>query len=265
MKLRDKVVIITGAGQGIGEEVAVCFNKEGAKVVLVDVVEERLERVCGRLRSLGNEPVAIKADISQSQQVKQMVEKVKRECGRIDIIVNVAGLYMVSPIEKTSEDEWDKVIDINLKGTFLCSQIAGIEMIEQKMGNIINIASIAGEVPRLYLGAYSSSKAGVILLTKVMALEWAKYNIRVNAINPGIISTPSAVKAFDDQESLKARIKTIPLDRMGSPEDVAKAALFLASEDSSYITGCVLPVDGASSISMYWLMSRLIAEYKKPG
>jgi len=263
MRLRDEVAIITGAGGGIGEAVALCFSREGAKVALVEAVPERLDKVAGLIRSLGGDCFALRADISQRTEVSRMVKEVKEKYGRIDVLVNVAGIYMLSPIENTLEEEWDKVMNVNLKGTFLCSQIAGKVMIGQKKGNIVNIASIAGEVPRVYLGAYSSSKAGVILLTRVMALEWAKYNIRVNAISPGIISTPAAINAFEDERALKARMRTVPLNRIGEPEDVAKAAVFLASEDASYISGCVLPVDGASSISMYQLMSQLITEYKK--
>ena len=189
-----------------------------------------------------------------------MVRDVLKIFGRIDGLVNVAGIFMKSPIEEVSEQDWDRVIAVNLKGTFLCSQAVGREMIKQGGGSIVNFASVAGHTPQIYSGAYSPSKAGVVLLTKIMAVEWAKYNIRVNAVSPGPIVTPMTDSIYNTETLRKARTRSIPMNRFGNPEEVAKAVVFLVSDESSYVTGHALSIDGGSLDSMFYLVGLLSAD-----
>jgi 3-oxoacyl-[acyl-carrier protein] reductase len=199
-------------------------------------------------------------DVSDGGQVKEMVKKTLGTLGRIDVLVNVAGMFIKSPIEEVSEQDWDRVIAVNLKGTFLCSQAAGREMIKQGGGSIVNFASVAAHTPQIFSGAYSPSKAGVALLTEIMAVEWAKYNIRVNAVSPGPIKTPMTDMIYNTEKLRKGRARAIPLNRFGSPEEVAKAVVFLASDEASFITGHALAIDGGSLKSMFYLMGLLSAQ-----
>ena len=189
----------------------------------------------------------MKADVTNLLEVKGMVEKIVKEFGRIDILVNNAGIMANAPIENLKLEDWDKVININLTGVFLCCQAVGNEMIKVSNGNIINIASIVANQPYPLGGAYSASKSGVVIFTKQLAIEWAKYNIRVNAISPGVIRTPINEFHHSHAETYEKRRTLIPLQRIGMPEDIANAAIFFASDESNYITGQVLLVDGGLS------------------
>jgi len=257
MKLDGKVAIITGSGQGIGRTISLVFAREGAKIVLNDVNINTLAKTAEEIRSLGREVLPIRADVSNGNDAKEMVNKSIKKFGRIDILVNNAGIMRNAPIEQLSEDDWDAVMNVNLKGVFLCSKYVGQQMIKQKSGVLINIASIAGLNPQIHAGAYSVSKAGVISLTELLAMEWATHSIRVNAICPG----PTKTTLFDScwsGERREARKKAIPIGRFGEPEDIAKAALFLASDDASYLTGHTLVVDGGSSKCLYHLVDQIV-------
>ncbi len=257
MKLEGKVAIITGSGQGIGQAISMVFAREGADIVLDDVKVSTMTKTAEEIRALGRKVLPIKADISIASDVRRMVNKSVEKFGKIDILVNNAGIMRNAPIEQLSEDDWDAVMNVNLKGVFLCSKYVGQQMIKQKGGVIINIASIAGLNPQIHAGAYSISKAGVISLTELLAMEWATHNIRVNAICPG----PTKTTLFDSYwfgESREARKKAIPMGRFGEPEEIAKVALFLASDDSSYLTGHTLVADGGSSKCLYNLVDQLV-------
>ena len=243
MKLKNKVAIVTGSSRGIGKAIALAFAREGANVVVNYVrSEDEAKEVVKGIEALNSTGIAIKADISESKDVENMVNKVIEKFGRIDVLVNNAGigahLLKGSDIEK-----WDKIMDVNLKGVFLCSQAVAKVMLKQKSGNIINISSIAGIEPGLSSLYYSISKAGVIMLTKCLALELAPY-VRVNSIAPGYVKTPMMTRALSEEEI----VKSIPLGRLGTPEDIANVAIFLASSDSDYITGQVIVVDGGKAI-----------------
>jgi len=258
VKLKGKVTIVTGSSRGIGKAISLEFARQGADVVVnahrdIKAMFETVEEI----RSLGHESIPIVADVSNSKDVKKLVNETVKEFGKIDVLVNNAGIMRPAPIEELSEDDWDNVMNVNLKGAFLCSKYVGKQMIKQKKGVILNIASIAGLVPEVFAGAYSPSKAALISLTHLLALEWAKYNIRVNAICPGPVETAMTNAEWPGKKR-EARIKAIPLKRFGKPEEVAKAAVFLASEDSSYVTGHALVIDGGSSKSMYYLLNLLI-------
>ena len=258
MRLRDKVTLITGGGRGLGRAIGLAFAREGADVVISDVDMPAAQKVAGEVKALSRRSLAIKADVSGKKEVEVMINKVILEFGTIDILVNNAGVSLVVASEKLEEEEWDKAIDINLKGVFLCSQTVGKEMIERKAGKIINISSIAGVVGLPERVAYGSAKAGVIMLTKVLACEWARYNINVNAIAPGYIRTDMSEDLI--KKGLYGAVAgRSPMGKFGRPEDIANAAIFLASDESGYITGHTLVVDGGWSAYGYlqsWLDGR---------
>jgi 3-oxoacyl-[acyl-carrier protein] reductase len=247
MKLEGKVAIVTGAAQGIGRGIALALSKEGAKVVVGDIID-KIADVAREMESLGSEALAVKANVANGKETEEMAKSVIRKFGRIDILVNNAGIYPYRSLIDMREDEWDRVVGINLKGVFNCTKAVLPTMVEQKSGNIINICSIAGAVVGFAnLVHYSASKGGVLGFTRAAALELAQYGIRVNAIAPGGIETPGT-KVGADEEALKQFAQTIPLKRMGQPADIANLAVFLASDDSSYITGQLLVADGGFTI-----------------
>jgi len=245
-KLTDRVALVTGASRGIGKAIALAFAKEGARIALNDV--EPNEETGREIEALGCQALVVRADVSKKVDVDRMVEGVLGEFGRIDILVNNAGVCTVCPAELLSEDDWDRDIDIDLKGVFLCSQAVGKVMIKQQKGSIINIASMAGKVALPKHSAYCAAKAGVIALTKVTAIEWARYNIRVNAIAPGFVGTEMIVqmiaKGLRKKEEQEGIEKRIPLRRLATPQEVADLAVFLASDQSGYVTGETIVIDG---------------------
>jgi NAD(P)-dependent dehydrogenase (short-subunit alcohol dehydrogenase family) len=244
MRLKNRVAIVTGAGGGIGRAIAIRFSEEGALVVVNGRHEENITSVADEITEKGHKAIHMKADVSNSSAVKNMVNTIFEKFGKIDILVNNAAVLASSPIESINEEDWDKVMSTNLKSVFLCSKIVGQEMIKAMNGNIINIASIAAHQPYPLGGAYSTSKAGIFMFTKQLAIEWAKHNIRVNGISPGLIRTPMTETQYQHQETHEKRIQLVPLGRIGTPEDIANTAVFLASDESSYITGQSILVDG---------------------
>jgi len=259
MKLKGKVAVVTGGGQGIGEAICLGFSHEGADVLVADINVETAEKVTKEIQTLGRKSLSFKLDVSDRKQVNEMIAAALDYFGKIDILVNVAGIAKKCPFEEVSEEDWDRVMAVNLKGTFLCSQAAGKEMIKQGGGCIINTASVAGHTPEVYMGAYSPSKAGVILLTQAVAVEWAKYNIRVNAISPGPITTPLTDYVYHNEDLKRTRAKGVPMNRFGNPDEIAGTAVFLASEEAGYITGQAIVVDGGALNAMYYLSAGLIA------
>jgi NAD(P)-dependent dehydrogenase (short-subunit alcohol dehydrogenase family) len=248
MHLKDKVAIITGAGSGIGRASAVLFAKEGAKVVVVDVVRRGGLETVEIIGNNSGEATFVETDVSKASEVEKTIKATVEKYGKLDILFNNAGINLEKRAVDTTEEELDRVIDINLKGVFLCSKYAIPEMIRNGGGVIINTASIIGLVGQDHESAYCASKGGVVLLTKAMAIDYGPSNIRVNCICPGGIETPThyafLATLADPKREKQEILKKIPLGRMGQPEDVARAALFLASDESSYITGIALPVDG---------------------
>ncbi len=245
MRLKNKVALITGGGSGIGEATVLKFSEEGAKVVINDVNKDNANKLAEKLKAKGCEALVCIADVCKKSDVEKMIKQIIDKFGRLDILVNNAGINRDSFAKKMSEEQWDKVIDVNLKGTFLCAQAALITMMEQKSGKIINTASI-GALGNLGQANYSASKAGVIGLTKTLALEGARYNINVNCVSPG--ATNTAMTAGMPPEIAQKIKEKIPLRRFAEPNDIAEMHLFLASEESSYITGQVIFVDGGISV-----------------
>ncbi|HIH01622.1 TPA: SDR family oxidoreductase [Thermoplasmata archaeon] len=247
MKLKGKVALITGGTEGIGLATARLFLQEGAKVVISSRSPEKGAKALVELSELG-EVMFVRADVSRADDASMMVESVVSRFGSIDIVFNNAGVFVERTVEQTTEEEWDRLIDTNLKGTFLVSKHAIPHMRAHGGGVIINNSSDAGLVGNRVSAAYCASKGGVTLLTKAMALDHAKDNIRVNCVNPGVVDTPmvaqEATLSGDPEKYMKQMDRDHPMGRIGRPEEVAKAVLFLASDDSSFVTGAALSVDG---------------------
>jgi NAD(P)-dependent dehydrogenase (short-subunit alcohol dehydrogenase family) len=216
------------------------------------------QAVAGEIRALSRRATAVQTDVSHSVDVERMVQQAWEELGKADILVNNAGIFIGSPIEKAREEDWDRVIAVNVKGVFLCCQAVGRRWIEQgTQGTIVNIASIAGQMPEVNGAAYSPSKAAVLVLTRLLAVEWARYGIRVNSLSPGPVMTPLQRAAYPTPELLAARNRAIPMNRHGTPEEIAKLAVLLVSDDAAYITGADFAADGGSLFSMYHLVHQL--------
>jgi NAD(P)-dependent dehydrogenase (short-subunit alcohol dehydrogenase family) len=247
MKLKGKVALITGGTEGMGYATAELFLREGARVVITGRSREKGRRAVRSLRKQG-EAIYIQGDVSRAADAKRMVSKTVSQFGRIDILFNNAGIYVEKTAENTTEEEWDRVIDINLKGTFLVSKYAIPHMKKQLSGVIVNNSSDAGLIGNRSCPAYCASKGAVTVMTKAMALDYAKYGIRVNCVNPGTIDTPMLLReaeaSADPAEYLMRTNAESPIGRVGRPEEVARAVLFLASDESSFVTGAALSIDG---------------------
>lgn len=246
--LTGEKAIVTGGGRGLGEQMALALAEAGADVAIVDINLEEARRVTQQIKELGREAIGLKVDVTQINEVKRMVERVKDKFKRIDIIVNNAGIAHNLPAEEISKQDWDRVIAVNLTGVFLCAQIVGKEMISQKKGSIVNVSSMSAFIvnrpqPQVH---YNTAKAGVIMITKSLAAEWAKYNIRVNAIAPGYMKTPMTKPALD--KYMDEWLSLTPMRRMGEPYELKGVIVFLVSKASSFITGSVMLVDGGYTI-----------------
>lgn len=240
--LKDKVAIVTGGGRGIGREIALALAKEGAQIALVDIDENTLQETAKDIEALNVKAITIKADVSKPVDTERIAEETIKAFNRIDILVNNAGITRDNLIMRMKEEEWDKVLAINLKGTFNCTKAVVRYMMKERSGKIINIASIIGLGGNAGQANYAASKAGVIALTKSAAKEFASRNINVNAVAPGFIQTAMTdVLSGEVKGKMQERI---PLGRLGTPQDVASAVLFLAGDAANYITGQTIVVDG---------------------
>ena len=245
--MKGKVALITGGTEGMGYATAEVFLREGARVVVTGRSKAKGAKALAKLARLGK-VAFVQGDVSKAEDARGMVLQTVKKFGRIDVLFNNAGIYMEKLAEDTTEEEWDKLIDINLKGTFLVSKYAIPYMKKQRGGSIINNSSDAGLVGNKRCPAYCASKGAITIMTKAMALDYAKYNIRVNSVNPGTIDTPmlayEAEASEDVEEYLKRANEEHPIGRVGRPEEVANAVLFLASDEASFVTGAALSVDG---------------------
>lgn len=250
MRLDNQVAIITGGASGIGLATALTFAAEGARIVVADVQAGQSETAADQVRALGRPALAIGVDVTDPEAVQAMVDRTVQEFGRVDILVACAGIARSAPFLDHPPDHWRKVIDVNLSGVFYCCQAAARQMASQRRGKIINIASINGFRGVENLVGYNAAKAGVVSLTKTLAVELARYNINVNAIAPAQIETPMTAGLSEHDRQL--RLERLPLDRYGKPEEIAKAALYLASSDSDFVTGHTLAVDGGYLAGGTW-------------
>lgn len=248
MRLKGKVSLITGSTRGLGKEFAFGFAKEGSNIIIHGRDIEKARGVAKEIEELGVRAMGVSGDVSVSRDVERMVEEVIQSFGRIDILVNNAGINpFILEAEKIGEEGWDQVLNVNLKGVFLCCQAVGKRMIKQGGGKIINIASAAGILGEQGFLPYCVSKAGVIMLTRVLAYEWSRYNILVNAIAPGIVAGGMNTPILKKESLVSGLASQIPLKRLANPAEIVRTALFLASDDSSYINGTTLLADGGMS------------------
>lgn len=245
--LQGKVALVTGARRGMGRTHALALAGQGAKVVITDIDLAQCELVADEVRAIGGDVICFKLDVSNKADVDSVFDQVLEKYGRLDILVNNAGVYESKPFLEMTETDWDRTIDINLKGYFLCAQRAAKEMAKNKWGRIVNIASIAsgGVGVGIAGGAhYTASKGGIIGMTETLAVELAPLGINVNAIGPGAINTPMADPTKMPPGAMDAILAGVPLKRMGQPEEVSAAVVFLVSDEASYVTGATLYVDG---------------------
>jgi NAD(P)-dependent dehydrogenase (short-subunit alcohol dehydrogenase family) len=247
MRLRGKTAIVTGAGGGIGRATSILFANEGARVVVSDVDEKTAQETAELIARAGGEALCIRANMASPEEVEELIGRTVETFGGLDVLFNNAGVGNAEhKLPDITIDEWDRVVDINLKGVFLAMKYAIPQMEKRGGGSIINTSSIMGLKGKKYLAPYNASKGGVILLTKNAALEFGSKNIRVNAIAPGVIDTPIIDGWKQDERKWPIISKANALGRVGQPEEVAKVALFLASDDSSFVTGTTLVVDGGA-------------------
>jgi len=247
--LSGRIAIVTGGNQGIGFGIARGLVSAGATVVIANRRAAEGQKAAESLQKDGFNAIAIPTDVSQKASIAAMVDKVMSQYQKIDILVNNAAVMIRKPLEDFEENEWDTILNTNLRGLFLCCQSVGREMIKRKKGKIINISSVLSQMVQSGRGVYATGKAGVSHLTRALALEWSKYNININAIGPGLTITPINEKYFrDNPNELKKIINDIPIGREAYPTDYAGAAVFLASDASDYVTGQTLLVDGGMTI-----------------
>ena len=245
--LTNKVAIVTGARRGMGRTHALALAEQGAKVAVTDLDEGQCAIVVDEIKAKGGDAMCFKMDVSNKEEIDKVFDEVIDKWGRLDILVNNAGIYESKPALEITEEEWDKTLDINLKGYFLCAQRAAKEMAKNKWGRIVNITSIASGQVGVGVEAgthYTASKGGIIGMTEALAIELAPLGVNVNAIGPGIIDTPMVSDAGIPQEQLDAMLERLPLKRIGKPEEISAAVVFLSSDEASYITGATLFVDG---------------------
>jgi len=255
MRLKDKIVIVTGAGSGIGRGIALALAKEGANIVIMDVKEEDAKNTAKEVETLGRQALAVRGDVRSSKDIDAMVQKALDRFGSINILVNNAGVSTMNwMVDLREEEDWDFNMDVNAKGNFLVTRAVAKQMIEQGQGGkIVNIASLAGKIGATLLSHYTASKFAVIGFTKAIALEMAPHKITVNAVCPGLVQTSmqkreiaweSKLRGITEEEVKQGYVKSVPLGRLETPEDVAKVVLFLCSEEADYITGEAISVTG---------------------
>lgn len=253
MLLKDKVALITGGGNGIGRAIVLRFLEDGAKVITIDMDEAGLEETRAEAEKAGGKVTTMKANVTVREEVQGVVNALIKEHGRLDVLINNAGITRDAlttrvkdgDVKLMSDEQWDAVLNVNLKGTWLCSQIASVEMIKQKYGRIVNTASVAA-IGHFGQANYSASKAGVVGLTQTLALEWARFNIAVNCIAPG--GTKTRMTAAIPENVMANLMEKIPMRRFAEPSEIAAVHAFLASDQASFITGQALFVDGGQTV-----------------
>lgn len=246
--LEDRTALVTGGGRGIGEALAIALAEAGADVAILDLVEETAEQTAERIRALGRRSMALRADVTVPDQVGSAVASVIDEWGRLDIGINNAGVAKAQPSTEVTEEDWDFIVDVDLKGVFLCAQAEGKVMLEQGSGSIINIASMSAQItnrPQVHVH-YNAAKAGVVQMTRTLAVEWTARGVRVNSISPGHMKTP--MTEHMDESGKRTWISNTPAGRNGDPSDLQGAAVYLASDAASFVTGHDLIIDGGYTL-----------------
>lgn len=243
-RFEGKTVIVTGGNSGIGKAIAVRFAREGARVVLFARNKERLEKAANEIKGLGSEAHIVCGDVSRKEDITRCVEETLQLFGRIDVLINNAAIVIKGPFLGVREEDWDSVLDVNLKGPFMFSQAVAREMVKNKSGVIVNISSTNAHRGYPTVVSYNASKGGLNALTRTMAVELAHEGIRVNAIIAGEIRTPMSAESLANKEWLRQWLSRVPQGRVGEPEEIARACAFLASDEASFMTGSLVVVDG---------------------
>jgi len=248
--LKGKVAVVTGAGRGLGKWIALALAEAGADVLVAALHSETAEKTCLEIREMGRKSTFLAVDVSNAEAVKAMMATAEADLGGLDILVNNAGVNVHKPALDFTPEEFARVVDVNAKGVFFCSQAAAARMIPKGAGKIINIASSAAFLVRAGIpnSVYAMTKAGIVMLTKALAEEWSRFNIHVNAVAPGYFLTPLVEDRFEDREMYNTILSSTPLGRVGNPEDIMGVVVFLASAASAYITGQTICVDGGRTI-----------------
>lgn len=246
--LTGKTVIITGGSKGLGEQMAYALAEAGADLALISRTQTDLDKVAAEVRAAtGRRVIGLAADVTREADIAVMVQQVMAEFGKIDVLINNAGIGGTTPILDLKEEEWDRYMNLNLKGPVLCSKHVGAEMVKRQQGNIINVSSLFSQIVARYMGAYAATKTALVSFTRTLALEWARYNIHVNALCPGYFETPMNAD-FWQTKGGKGIIERIPMQRVGDPKEIKPAIIFLASDANTFMTGSTLFVDGGHSL-----------------
>lgn len=246
--LTGKTIIITGGSKGLGEEMAHALAEAGADLALVSRTQADLDKVAEEIRAAtGRRVIGVAADVTKEAEIIAMTQQVMDAFGKVDILINNAGIGGTTPVLDLQEEEWDRYMNLNLKGPVLCSKHVGAEMVKRKHGNIINVSSLFSKIVARYMAAYGATKSALVSFTRTLALEWARYNIRVNALCPGYFDTPMN-HDFWQTKGGQSVIDKIPMQRVGNPKEIKPAILFLCSDANSFMTGTTLFVDGGHSL-----------------
>jgi NAD(P)-dependent dehydrogenase (short-subunit alcohol dehydrogenase family) len=246
--LTGKTVVITGGSKGLGEQMAYALAEAGADLALISRTQADLDTVAGEIHeATARRVIGVAADVTKEADIAAMVQRVMAEFGKIDVLINNAGIGGTTPILDLQEEEWDRYMNLNLKGPVLCSKHVGAEMVKRQQGNIINVSSLFSQIVARYMSAYAATKTALVSFTRTLALEWARYNIRVNALCPGYFDTPMN-HDFWQTKGGQGIIEKIPMQRVGSPQEIKPAILFLASDANTFMTGSTLFVDGGHSL-----------------
>jgi len=242
--VEGKVVLVTGAARRVGRAIALHLAEAGADVVVTDLSFDEVRETSQEIEKLGRKCIPVKTDVTNSDDVDALIRKTLDHFGGIDILINNVGMAIVKDLLDTSLEEWRRQIDANLTSAYLCCRAAGKHMFEKGRGKVINVASVAGVRGKWQMCGYGSAKGGVVQLTKTLAIEWARHNVMVNCIVPGIFYTSATKSVLDNDKMREMRLRKVPLKRYGKPEDIGPLAVFLSSKASDFITGAIIPIDG---------------------